>query len=223
MTLQAPHPPLVLASASPARRALLEAAGLRIAVRPARVDEARSNRLPSPRAWMPRMPPLLLADAKARRVAAQEPDALVIGCDQLLVCDGRWFDKPADLDDARAQLRALRGRTHTLVTAALCRCGEQRLWHTLARPRLTMRDFSDAFLECYLSLEAGFVTSSVGRLPAGRAGRTPVQQHRRGPRRDPGIAAAGAAGVPAAARGGGDVKQGRPGLCPGPARGREAP
>lgn len=162
MSLQAEAPRLVLASASASRRALLEAAGLRVEVRPAHVDEAalkqgaRAEGLDSANAA------LLLADAKARRVAAQEPDALVIGCDQLLVCDGQWFDKPADLNEARAHLRALRGRTHTLVTAALCRRGEQRLWHAVARPRLTMRPFSDAFLETYLSLEAEHVTASVG-------------------------------------------------------------
>ncbi len=160
--LQVGAPRLVLASASAARRGLLEAAGLRFEVRPAGLDEtalkqaARAERLEAAEAA------LLLADAKARWVAAQDPDALVIGCDQLLVCDGRWFDKPADLDEARAHLRALRGRTHTLVTAALCRRGEQRLWQTVAEPRLTMRDFSDAFLERYLSLEAAHVTATVG-------------------------------------------------------------
>ena len=162
MSLQAEAPRLVLASASASRRALLEAAGLRFDVCPADVDEAalkqqaRANGLEADDAA------LLLADAKARHVAAQRQDALVIGCDQLLVCGGKWFDKPADLDEARSHLRALRGRSHTLVTAVLCRRGEQRLWHAVARPRLTMRAFSDAFLESYLALEAGHVTATVG-------------------------------------------------------------
>lgn len=162
MSLQAGTPRLVLASASASRRAVLEAAGLRFVVRPADVDEtalkqkARADGLEAGDAA------LLLADAKAQRVAQRDPDALVIGCDQLLVCDGVWFDKPADRDEARAHLRALRGRTHTLVTAVLCRRGGKRLWHTLARPRLTMRDFSDAFLETYLSLEGSFLTTTVG-------------------------------------------------------------
>jgi len=79
-----------------------------------------------------------------------------------LVCEDRWFDKPADMAEAAAQLRALRGRTHTLVTAILCQRGDQRLWHHIARPRLTMRGFSDAFLADYLQLEGMSVTTSVG-------------------------------------------------------------
>lgn len=162
MSLQAGTPRLVLASASASRRAVMEAAGLRFAVRPADVDEAALKQKARADGLEAGDAALLLADAKALRVAQPDPDALVIGCDQLLACDGAWFDKPADRDEARAHLRALRGRTHTLVTAVLCRRGGQRLWHTVARPRLTMRDFSDAFLETYLSLEGGFLTTTVG-------------------------------------------------------------
>ena len=86
----------------------------------------------------------------------------MIGADQLLVCEDRWFDKPADLTEAAAQLRALRGRTHTLVTAILCQRGEQRLGHHIARPRLTMRKFSDAFLADYIALEGMALTTTVG-------------------------------------------------------------
>ncbi len=162
MSLQAGAPRLKLASASVARRVLLEAAGLRFGIRPAQVDEAALKQEARAEGLDPADVALRLADAKATQVARHDPEALVIGCDQLLVCEGRWFDKPADLDDARAHLLALRGRTHTLVTAVLCRRGEQRLWQAVARPRLTMREFSDAFLETYLSLEAAHVTTTVG-------------------------------------------------------------
>lgn len=162
MSLQADTPRLVLASASAARRALLEAAGLRVQARPARVDEAALKQAARAEGLDPGNAALRLADAKAWQVARDDDTALVIGGDQLLVCDGRWFDKPADLDQARAQLRALRGRTHTLVTAVACRLGERLLWHTVACPCLTMRDFSDAFLETYLSLDAASVTATVG-------------------------------------------------------------
>ena len=104
-------PPLVLASASAARRAVLAAAGLAFTAEAAAVDEAaikesaRAEGIPAGEAAM------LLAEAKARRVARRaRPDALVIGADQILVCDGAWFDKPADMAAARAQLLALRGR-----------------------------------------------------------------------------------------------------------------
>ncbi len=162
MTLQAAAPRLLLASASAARRALLAAAGLRFEVVPAPVDEAALKHDARAAGEDASAAAVLLADAKARHVAAHDPDALVIGCDQLLVCDGRWFDKPANLTEARAHLLALRGRTHTLVTAVVCRRGGQRLWQAVSVPRLTMRDFSDACLETYLSLEALHVTATVG-------------------------------------------------------------
>jgi len=162
VSLQADTPRLVLASASASRRAVLEAAGLRFDVRPANADEAALKRRAQADQLDAGDAALLLADAKALEVALRDPEALVIGCDQLLACEGRWFDKPADRQEARAHLQALRGRTHTLVTAVLCRRGQQRLWHTVARPRLTMRDFSDAFLETYLGLEARFLTTTVG-------------------------------------------------------------
>lgn len=90
------------------------------------------------------------------------PDALVIGADQILVCDGTWFDKPADVATARTQLSALRGRTHVLATATVCCQAGQRRWRHVAKPRLTMRPFSDAFLDAYLAAEAADLTSTVG-------------------------------------------------------------
>jgi septum formation protein len=162
VSLQADTLRLVLASASASRRAVLAAAGLRFEVSPASVDEGALKQRAQADGLDASDAALLLADAKARQVALHDPEALVIGCDQLLVCDGRWFDKPADRGEARAHLRALRGRTHILVTAVLCRRGDRRLWHTVARPRLTMRDFSDAFLETYLALESRFLTTTVG-------------------------------------------------------------
>ena len=105
---------------------------------------------------------MLLAEAKARRVARRHPEALVIGADQMLVCEGRWFDKPVGMDGAREHLRALRGRPHELVSAMVCWRGGARIWQHVARPRLTMRDFSDEFLEAYLAAEGEAVLTSVG-------------------------------------------------------------
>ena len=105
---------------------------------------------------------MILADAKARRIAGRHPEALVIGADQILVCDGRWFDKPADLDGARAHLRALRGRAHVLVSTMVVWRHGGRIWQHLAQPRLTMRDISDEFLEAYLGIEGEAVLGSVG-------------------------------------------------------------
>jgi septum formation protein len=162
MSLQAENPKLILASASASRRALLSGAGLAFETRVAAVDEAAAKRAARAEGLGADAAALLLAGLKATRVARAVPDALVIGADQLLVCEGRWFDKPADTAEARTHLVALRGRTHTLVTAVLCRRGEQLLWRHVATPRLTMRAFSDAFLTDYLAIEGEALTSTVG-------------------------------------------------------------
>ncbi|WP_198374800.1 Maf family protein [Neoroseomonas rubea] len=160
--IQADSPELILASASRARRAVLESAGLRFIAQAAAVDEATIKESAQAEGIPPVDAALMLADAKAERVARRAPDAVVIGCDQLLVCEGTWFDKPVDIDGARDHLRRLRGRTHDLVTAIVCHRHGGRVWQHVAMPRLTMRDFSDSFLESYLAAEGEHVTQSVG-------------------------------------------------------------
>lgn len=162
MTWQAAAPPIVLASASTTRRALLDAAGIAHEAVPAAIDEAEVKRGARAEGASADDAAMLLAALKARRVAGRRPDALVIGCDQLLVCENRWFDKPDSAATARTQLQALRGRPHTLVTAVLCQRGGERVWQHVARPQLTMRAFSDAFLDEYLRREGEAVTQSVG-------------------------------------------------------------
>lgn len=160
--LQASIPRLILASQSFARRALLASGGLAFAVEPAAVDEAEAKSAVQADGGSPEDATILLAALKAQRVARRAPDALVIGADQILVCDGSWYDKPETLDAAREQLRALRGKQHMLVTGMVCQRGEARVFQHLARPRLVMRAFSDAFLEDYLAAEGDAVISSVG-------------------------------------------------------------
>ena len=164
--LQAADPPLVLASASAARRAVLEAAGLCFEAMTAAVDEAALKESARAEGLTAGEAATLLAEAKARRAAGRRPDALVLGCDQILVLgEARgedWFDKPADRDGARAHLAALRGRTHALATAVVAWRGGRRVWGHVATPRLTMRDASDAFLDAYLAAEGDAVLASVG-------------------------------------------------------------
>jgi septum formation protein len=160
--LQADAPPLILASASAARRAVLAGAGLHFAVRPAAIDEAAIKHAAQSEGLDATTAALRLADAKAAWVARQEPQALVIGADQILVCDGMWYDKPEDPAAARRQLLALRNRTHELVTAVVCRTGDRLLWQHVAQPRLTMRAFSQTFLDAYLAVEGDRVLGSVG-------------------------------------------------------------
>ncbi|WP_043336679.1 Maf family protein [Belnapia moabensis] len=160
--IQREAPALILATASSARRAVLAAAGLRFTAEAAAVDEAAIKESARAEGIAPGEAAMLLAEAKAQRLARRNPEALVIGADQMLVCEGRWFDKPPDMAAARAQLLALRGRPHELMTAMVCWRGGQRVWQHLARPRLTMRDFSEEFLDAYLAAEGEAVLGSVG-------------------------------------------------------------
>jgi septum formation protein len=153
---------LVLASASAVRARLLYAAGVDAAIDPAQVDEARIKTETRASGRDAGDCALLLAEAKAREVVARHPGALVLGADQMLECDGRWFDKPTDMNDARAQLQALNGRQHRLITAAALLRDGVVLWRAVERPLLTMRRFSEAFLDRYLAAMGTRVQTTVG-------------------------------------------------------------
>ncbi len=103
-----------------------------------------------------------LARAKAAAVAKRHPGALVIGADQILVSDGRWFEKPKDRADALATLQALRGRTHQLVTAIAVSRDGRHAWENVAVAKLTMRKFSDEFAGRYLEAAGQRALESVG-------------------------------------------------------------
>lgn len=151
---------LVLASGSAIRRTLLENAGLTFSVLSSSVDEEPLKKVGRAEGAPPETVALRLAEAKALSVSCA--DAFVIGADQMLSCKGDWYDKPADLAAARQQLLSLRGQTHTLHTAVVvCRNG-QVLWQHVSEPQLTMRLFSDAFLEAYLAEEGDECLYSVG-------------------------------------------------------------
>lgn len=151
---------LVLASGSAIRRTLLENAGLTFSVISSSVDEEPLKAAGHKEGATPQTVALRLAEAKALSVSCT--DAFVIGADQMLSCNGVWYDKPADLNAARQQLLSLRGQTHTLHTAVVvCRNG-QVLWQHLSQPQLTMRTFSDAFLDAYLAEEGEECLYSVG-------------------------------------------------------------
>ena len=153
---------LVLASASVARRKLLADAGVEFLVEPAHIDERGLRaKLAADGADAGRCA-LALAEAKAVTVSSRHPDALIIGADQILVCENRWFDKPAHLGEARRQLMALRGRSHVLETAVCAVRNGERLWQAKSDPRLTMRWFRDGFLDDYLAVEGEAILGSVG-------------------------------------------------------------
>ena len=157
---------LVLASQAAVRASMLRAAGLSFTVQPARVDEGAVKDAMRAEDPQGRETARALASLKARRVSAGAPGAFVIGADQLLVCDEEWFDKPVDVDDARGQLKRLRGRRHTLVTAVCVARDGAEIWSDLACPQLTMRTFSDAFLEHYLERAGEGILACVGSYEA---------------------------------------------------------
>src|SRR5262245_6653044 len=155
---------LLLASASPFRRKLLEAAGVPFRVVPANVDEASLKRALAARGSPvePASVAEALAAAKARSAGSAFPAALVIAADQVLALDDELFDKPGDLVAARAQLERLRGKTHRLFSAvALAERGEV-VWSTVEQATLTMRNFSDAFLDAYLARTGSGLSGIVG-------------------------------------------------------------
>lgn len=163
--------PLILASRSSARAALLKAAGVPVEIAPAAVDEAAVKQAMAAEGAPARDVADALAELKARRVGARSPGRLVVGADQVLACDGRIHDKPEDLAAAAEQLRALRGRTHELFSAAVVCEGSEPLWRHVGRAQMTMRPFSDSFLARYLEDQGEALLETVGayRLEAGGA------------------------------------------------------
>jgi septum formation protein len=155
-------PAVVLASASPTRAHLLRAAGVRFEQRPAAIDEAALKEALHAEGLTPGDAAVALAELKAERVASRMPDAIVLGADQILTCEGRWFDKPPGRAEARAQLSALAGKPHELATAVVAFRGGARVWHHLAAPRLWLRDCSPEFLDAYLDAVGEAAFGSVG-------------------------------------------------------------
>ena len=152
--------PLVLASKSPARRAMLEATGIPVEAQPADIDE-RAIEAASGQA-APGDVAALLAREKALAVSATMPDRLVIGADQTLAFGITRFSKPADRDAARLQLKMLRGRSHELHSAVALIGAGTIVFQAIAVATLTMRAFSNDALERYLDAAGAVVTSSVG-------------------------------------------------------------
>lgn len=154
--------PILLASASATRALLLRQAGVPFQTDAPAIDEAEAKRSLEAEGADAAELATALAELKARRVSQRHPGRLVLGADQVLECDGRRFDKPADLAAARAQLRALAGRTHTLVSAAVVLRDGERLWQAVDRARLTMRPLAEGFIDGYLARVGAAALQSVG-------------------------------------------------------------
>ncbi len=167
---EGPEPELILASQSPSRARILERAGLKFHILPAHVDEdevklsMRGAKAPATDTAV------ALSELKAARISRLAPEAFVIVADQILDCIDIWFDKPVDMDHARAHLLSLRGKTHRLANAVCVAKGGAVLWRHVDEARLTMRNFDEAFLGRYLDQAGEDILSSVGAYQLERLG-----------------------------------------------------
>jgi septum formation protein len=152
--------PLVLASRSASRSAVLAGAGVPVEILPADIDERAIETQAGLQS--PSQIALLLARAKASAISAKLPERLVLGADQTLALGQRLFAKPADLAAASDQLKSLRGRTHELHSAVVLARDGAVLFEHCEIARLTMRSFSDRFLSAYIEAAGLAVTASVG-------------------------------------------------------------
>jgi septum formation protein len=160
--------PLVLASRSPARRAMLEAAGIPLEVVIPNLNERATEAAAGPRA--PPEAATLLAREKAMAVARQMPGRLVVGADQTLAFGTRRFDKPQDRAAARTQIATLSGNTHDLHSAVVVAQNGDVLFEEIDTARLTMRKLSEPFLDGYLDAVGATVLDSVGAYQLERLG-----------------------------------------------------
>ncbi|MBV9044117.1 MAG: Maf family protein [Alphaproteobacteria bacterium] len=153
---------LILASGSASRQRLLTAVAVPFTAIPAEVEEAaiRDHMLKegAPLASIA----AALADAKALHISKRHPDELVLGADQTLIFGNELISKCADMAEARALLTRLRGKSHQLVSALTLACAGTVIWRHASTPKLTMRSFSDAFLDLYLATEGDSLLSGVG-------------------------------------------------------------
>jgi septum formation protein len=155
--------PLVLASKSAPRRALLEAAGIPLGIDPADIDERAAEAASPAEAATPEGAALLLARAKAFETAKRNPGRAVLGADQTLALGSERFSKPKSREAARAQLRKFSGKTHALHSGIAVVRDAVVLFETVSSAHLTMHDFSDPFLDERVMQSVGaYQLESVG-------------------------------------------------------------
>ena len=161
MSIQTLDTPLVLASGSQIRLSVLQGAGLTLSAVKSNVDEEawktsmRAENIPA------RDQAMKLAELKAQKISLSH-EGFIIGCDQMLSLDGDIFDKPEDMAGVKSHLKALAGKTHTLETAICIAENGALIWRHLARPKLSMRPLSDAFITAYIAAHDDGLTQTVG-------------------------------------------------------------
>jgi septum formation protein len=153
---------LILASESASRKAMLSAAGVPFTAVAAHIDETAILQSMLAERASPRDIADALAELKALKISRNAPGVLVLGGDQMLECDGRLYEKARTIAEARETLLALRGKKHKLISAAVIARDGAAIWRHIDDATLTMRDFSGAFLDEYMSKAGSILTSGVG-------------------------------------------------------------
>ncbi len=157
-----PMTEIILASGSSIRKTLLENACVPVTVQPARIDEYAIKAALVTEEATPRDIADALAEFKARKVGEKFPDALVIGCDQVLEFQGTVLSKPETVDQACAQIQMLRGKQHRLLSAVVVYKDREPQWRYVGQVRLLMREISDAYVTDYVDRNWPGIGDSVG-------------------------------------------------------------
>jgi len=154
---------IILASQSASRKAMLAAAGVDFTAEAAGVDEESVKAAMIGEGTDGRRLADALAELKAVKVSRRHPTTLVLGCDSTVAAeDGALIDKAESRAESRVQLQALRGTTHKLTSAAVVALGGEPIWRHVDTAKLTMRPFSDTFLDSYLDAEWPAIAGCVG-------------------------------------------------------------
>ena len=153
---------LVLATGSQTRQTLLRNAGVSFEICPARINEENLRQALMAEGASAADIAVALAEKKAGKIATRFPEDVVLGCDQVLECGSTLLSKPETLDEAKDQLCILRGRTHRLLSAAVIHHAGRPVWRHVSTVRLTMRRFSDDYLDGYLRRNRDWILQSVG-------------------------------------------------------------
>jgi septum formation protein len=154
--------PLLLASSSAIRLQLLQQAGIETTAMPARIDEETIRQSLESEQAKPQDIADALAEMKARKLAEKHPDALVLGCDQVLAFNDKIYAKPETIEDARSQLQAFRGQTHKLISALVLYDAGKPIWRHISTAKLTMRNASDTYIDAYLVRNWHSIQQAVG-------------------------------------------------------------
>ncbi len=154
--------PIVLASGSVIRAQLLRNAGVPFSVQIARVDEDTAKRALMAEGASPRDVADALAEMKARKISDKVRGAMVLGCDQVLDFEGQMLSKPETPEKALAQLKAMRGKRHMLLSAAVIYQDGEPIWRHVGQVRLRLRASSDAYLRDYVARNWDSIRHAVG-------------------------------------------------------------